>query len=83
MEKTIYSSLDKADLEELIRAYNDKIVQSTDRYRHEETAKEAYHDDIRPLVKKLAKFVEEWEELAEKEKLDDELTAARIARSGA
>lgn len=83
MANTVYTSLDKADLEELISSYNEKLILATDKWRSEELAKEAYHDDIRPLVKKLAKFVEEWEELAAKEKLDDELTAARIARSGA
>ena len=83
MEKTVFASLDKRDLEELIRAYNDKLVESTDRYRHEETAKEAYHDDIRPLVKKLAKFVEQWEELDTKEKQGWDNEPARFVRSGA
>ena len=81
--KTVYASLEKKDLEELIKAWNEKLVVLTDRWRNEETAKMAYDDEVRPIAKRLAKFVELWEELDAKERAADELTAARMARNGA
>lgn len=78
---TVYATLDKRDIEELLQAYNDKHVEATDRYRLEETAKPVHHEEIRPLIKKMAKLVELWEEIDAKERASDELTAARMARS--
>jgi hypothetical protein len=43
----------------------------------EELAKEAYHDEVRPVVKKLAIFVEYWEELHERELLNEAEEKAR------
>ena len=65
--ETAYTTLDKGDLEELIRAYNDKLNDATCRLKLEELAKDAFHDEVRPIVKKLGKFVELWEEVVEKE----------------
>lgn len=81
MNTTVYATLDKKDIEELLRAYNDKLVEATDRFRLEETAKPAHHEEMRPLIKKMAKLVDLWEELDEKERASDELTAARMARN--
>ena len=68
--KTVYTALDKQDLELLIEAYNELLVRTTDKLRLEELAKEAYHYEARPVVKKLAKFVGFWEEINEKELLE-------------
>lgn len=61
--KTVFVSLDKQDVEVLIEAYNEMLVRTTDKLRLEELAKEAYHEEVRPVVKKLAMFVGYWEEL--------------------
>jgi cell division septum initiation protein DivIVA len=66
----VYTALDKQDLELLIEAYNELLVRTTDKLRLEELAKEAYHDEARPVVKKLAKFVSFWEEINEQELLE-------------
>ena len=64
---TVYAALDRSDLEELIRAYTNKLNDATCRLRLEELAKEGYHDEVRPIAKKLAMFVELWEDVVEKE----------------
>ena len=82
MDNVVYATMDKQDLEKIIRAYNDRLLEATDRWRLEEQAKDAFHEDVRPIVKKLAKFVELWEEADKKERASDDLTAARMARTG-
>lgn len=77
--KTVFTSLDKQDLQALIEAYNLLLIEKTDKFRREEYAKEAYHDEVRPIVKKLAKFISEWEEIHEKELLDAAIAEARPA----
>lgn len=75
--KTVFVALDKQDVELLIEAYNEMLVRTTDKLRLEELAKEAYHDEARPVVKKLAAFVGYWEELHERELLDEAEEKAR------
>jgi hypothetical protein len=75
-QKTVFTSLDKQDLEALIEAYNTMLVSTTDKLRLEELAKEAYHDEVRPVVRKLAAFVSLWEEIHEKELLDTAMAKA-------
>lgn len=77
MSKTVFVSLDKQDVEVLIEAYNAMLVSTTDKLRLEELAKEAYHEEVRPVVKKLAAFVGYWEELHERELLDESKETAR------
>ena len=75
--KTVFVSLDKQDVEVLIEAYNEMLLRTTDKLRLEEMAKEAFHDEVRPVVKKLAAFVGYWEELHERELLNDAVGKAR------
>lgn len=75
--KTVFVSLDKQDLEVLVEAYNEMLVRTTDKLRLEELAKEAYHDEARPVVKKLAMFVGYWEEIHSKELQDEAVEKAR------
>ena len=65
--REVCAMLDRNDLEELIRAYTNKLNDATCRLRLEELAKEGFHDEVRPIAKKLAMFVELWENATEKE----------------
>ncbi len=77
--KEVAAMLDRNDLEELIRAYNDKLNDATCRLKLEELAKDAFHDEVRPIVKKLAMFVELWEDVVEKEAQNKALEELRGA----
>ena len=81
MEQAVYAALEKKDIEELLKAYTDKFNDATCRLRLEELAQDAWNEEIRPIVKKLAKFVELWEEADAKERASDELCAILAARS--
>lgn len=66
MEKTYsYVSLDERDLAELIEAYSKRFYGIIDKYGAEGCYTDAEMHDI---IKKLASFVREYEELREKNK---------------